>query len=350
MRTDRRTFIRSTGAAVVLGATGLAGCSDLLGSGSDGADGWIYDPRVVADVPNTAFGSMAYGTLYDNRDELPESMRDRFQTNPDSPLQPEDLEDFAATAGGDIASDGGSGAAFGSVAVTGSIPRSEFESEIEADESAQSIGSYEGYSLYSATEVSQSVGPVPGSGGFSGSGAVAVGDDAIVAGLSWSSGLDLGTTGEGAVRTMIDASRGNARRLSATDGPAQRVQDRVSDAMIAAGAEVDPELISLGQQLGGQMGGQILAGLRGGGLGVDIDGETSTYRVVAVYDDETAATEAGLADLADGMSARFEEQPGIDSLEANQDGAVVVVTLTGDTETLAEQGAGVGPMFSVAAP
>ncbi|MFB6312028.1 MAG: hypothetical protein ABEH64_12715 [Salinirussus sp.] len=349
MQTDRRSFMRATGAAALLGATGVAGCGSILGGGG-GSGSWIYDPRVMADVPNTGFGSMAYGTLYDNRDELPQSMRESFQTNPDSPLQPEDIDNFAGSGGGDIADDGSSGAAFGSVAVTGSIPRSELENEVESGDSVESAGSYEGYSLYTAANVDEDVGPVPGPGSFSGSGAVAVGDDAVVVGVSWSSGMDLGVNGEAAVRTMIDASRGNARRLSATDGPAKRVQDRIGDSMLVVGAEVDPDLVSLGQQLGGGMGGQILTGLRGGGLGIDVDGETSTYQAVVVYESESAATEAGLADLVSGMGGRFEEQPGIDSLESEQDGAMVIITLTGDTETLAQQGAGVGSNFALADP
>lgn len=348
MQTDRRSFIKASGMAAVMAATGLAGCG---GGGGGGSGDWIYDPTAVADVPNIAFGSMAYGTLYDNREELPESMQENFQTDSESPLQPEDIDDMAGVAGGDVSEDMASAGAFGSIAIIGDIPRSDLESELESEGSAEAAGSYEGYSMYTVSDLDDGVGGVPGSGQFQGSGAVGIGDDAMVAGFSYAQGVDLGTSGESTVQTMIDASAGNAGRLSATSGPAQRVQDRLSDSMLSMGAEVDPELVSLaGQMGGGGMAAQVLAGLRGGGLGGDVDGETSTYRFVAVYESEQAATDAGIADLVSGMKAQVEDQEGVDSVEATQDGEVVEVTLTGDTQTLAEQGAGAGPTLDVAPP
>jgi hypothetical protein len=278
-------------------------------------------------------------------------MQDSFRTNPDSPLQPEDIDDMAGVGGGDVSEDMQTVGAFGSIAIAGDIPQSEVESEMESDGSVESAGSYEGYSMYTVSDLEDGVGGVPGSGEFQGSGAVAVGEDAMVAGFSYAQGMDLGASGESAVQTMIDSSAGNAGRLSATSGHVQRVQDRLSDSMLSMGAEVDPDLVSLAGELGGGgMAGQILAGLRGGGFGADVDGDTSTYRFVAVYENEQAATDAGIADLVSGMKSRIEDQEGVDSLDSTQDGDLVEITLTGDTETLAEQGAGAGPMLDVAAP
>jgi len=354
MRTDRRSFVKASGMAAVLGATGLAGCGGILGGGGGGTAGdYLYDPTVVADVPNVAFGSMAYGTFYDNRDELPESMQGDFETDPDSPMQPEDVDEIAGVGGGDLSQDGQSMSAFGSVVVTGSIPRSEVESEIESEGEAESAGTYEGYSMYEVSSFEDGMTSVPGSSEFQGSGSVGVGDSAMVIGVSISQGSDSAATGESATKTMIDTSSGNARELSASDGPATTVQDRLGDRMMAFGAGVDPELVSLAQQMGGGgggMGGQMLAGMRGGGFGADVNGETTTFVFLAVYDSEGSATDAGLADLVSGMSSRFEQEEGIDSVESNQDGAVVEVTVEGDTQTLAEQGSGAGSTFSVAAP
>lgn len=351
MHADRRTFVKASGMAAVLGATGLAGCGNILGDGG-GAGGWVYDPTVVADVPNIAFGTMDYGTFYANRDQLPQSMQEDFQTDPDSPLQPEDIDRLAGVGGGDVSRDMQSASAFGSVVVTGSIPRSDIEGRIESEGNAEQSGTYEGYTLYSVTNFQDSLGSVPGSEQLQGSGSVAVGDSAVLIGISFSQGMDSSATGEGAVRTMIDASAGNARRLSATSGPAKQVQDRIGDSMMAVGAAVDPELVSLAEQMagsGGGMGAQVLSGLRGGGFGADINGDTTTFRFVAVYDSEQSATDAGIADLVNGMSSRMEQQEGINSVEATQDGAVVVVTLEGDTQTIFEQGTG-GTTFQVPAP
>lgn len=338
--------------AAVLGATGLAGCGGILGGGGGGGavGNWIYDPNVLASVPNVVFGSMAYGTFYDNRDELPQSMQEGFETDEDSPVQPSDIDDVAGVAGGDISQDMSSASLFGSAVITGSFPRSELESEIESDEGSEPAGSYEGFSLYEATDVGDSVGGVPGSNQFQGTGSVAIGDSAMVVGVSVAQGMESDATGEDAVRTMIDASAGNARRLSATSGPAQQVQNRIDDSMLSVGAEVDPALVDLASQMGGggQMGEQVLGGLRGGGMGADIDGETTTITAVLVYESEQAATEAGVVDLVSGMSGSLEDQEGINSVEAEQDGAVAVITIEGDTETLAEQGAGSGTNLNVA--
>lgn len=353
MRTDRRAFVKASGMVAVLGTTGLAGCGNLIGGGGGGSAGdWIYDPTVIAEVPNVAFGSMNYGTFYDNRDQLPESMQDDFETDPDSPLQPGDIDLLAGAGGGDVSQDMGAASAFGSIAITGSIPRSEIEDQIASEGEAEQTGTYEGYTLYSVSEFQDSFGSVPGSEQLQGTGAVAVGDSAMLIGISFSQGMQSGATGEGAVRTMIDASAGNARRLSATSGPAKRVQDRIGDSMMAIGAAVDPDLVTLAEQMagsGGGPGGQMIRGIRGGGFGADINGDTTTFEFVAVYDSEESATDSGIADLVNGMSSSIEQREGIDSVSGNQDGAVVVVTLEGDTQTIFEEGAG-GTTFNVAPP
>jgi hypothetical protein len=350
MQTDRRSFVKASGLVAVLGATGLAGCGGLGGGSGGSVQDWVYDPTGIADVPNVAFGTMAYGTLYDNRDELPQSMGASFETNPDSPMQPADIDDLVGVGGGDLSEDGRSAGAFGSIAVTGDVPRAELETRVESEGSAEPTGSYEGYSMYAVSELDDGVGGVPGSGQFQGSGAVAIGEDAMLAGFSYSQGMDVGATGESALETMIDAAGGDARRLSATSGPAQRVQDRLGDAMIVVGAEVDPALLSAAQELGApDMFGAVLAGLRGGGLGLDVDGDTSTYRFALVYDGEGSATDAGIVDMVSELSTRLEDREGVERVDATQDGEVVVVTLVGDTETLARQGAG-GPMLSVGGP
>jgi len=348
METDRRSFVKATGLAAVLGTTGLAGCSGLLGGGGD-ASGWLYDPSVVAEVPNVAFGSMDYGTFYDNRDQLPASMQEGFTTDPDSPIQPGDIETLAGVGGGDVTADMQSASAFGTVVVTGSFPTSEIESEIEAESEVQPAGSYQDYSLYSVSDLGDGVTGVPASERFQGSGAVAVGEGAMLIGLSAGQGTASPATGTATVETMIDASAGNARRLGDRDGPVTEVQSEVGESMVSVGAEVDPELVTLAQRTSGMGGmqGQLVAGIRGGGFGMDIDGSTTTGTVVAVYDSSQSATDAGLADLVSGMSARFEEEPGITTVSAEQNGAVVVVTVEGDTDTLLEQGAGSGTTFHV---
>jgi hypothetical protein len=341
MKTTRRSVLRASGMAAVLGATGLAGCGGLLDGGGDGTvNDWVYDPNVVASSPTVFFGSIAYGAIYEMREDLPQAVQSGFESDAEVPIQPADVENAAVVGGGEVGPDGDAGTAFGSGVLTGSIPRRELESELESNDSVEAAGSYEGYSLYEGTDLQEQFGGMPGAAPVDVSGTAAVGDSAVLGGASLAQNMETSATGEAAVQTMIDAANGAARRLSTTDGPAREVQSRVGDDMIAMGASVDADVVDVGEDFGpgGEFQQQLLAGLRAGGAGVDLDGETGTLTGVLVYESDRRATESRVVDIVNGASGNLEGREGIERVDASQEGAVIVVTVEGNLEALAQTG------------
>lgn len=354
MQTTRRSVLRASGMAAVLGATGLAGCGGLLDGDQSGtsAGEWLYDPAVLASAPNVFFGSMDYGTLYEMRDQLPAPATSLFEPAPDSPIQPAEIESLAAVGGGEVATDGQAGAVFGSGVLTGPIPREELEGELEAEESVESAGTYEGYSLFRGVDLQAEVGELPGSQDVDRSIVAAVGDSAALGGVSLAQGVEQPASGEAAVQTMIDTATGDVRKLAETSGPARTVQERVGHAMVSVGAGVDSTLVEASDAAGlaGDLQSQLLSGLEGGGAGVDLDGQRATLTGVLVYESEQRATDTRIVNIVDGASGNLEGREGIETVAASQDGSSIVLTLAGDIQALFETGMETGPTFAQPAP
>jgi len=347
MQPTRRQFVAAGGLAAVLGTTGLAGCSGLLGGGGTSAESLQYDPAEVADTGNVLFGSMNYGDLYEMRDELPPSAQDSFEVDDeDSPFQASDVDQMVGVGGGDVGQMMQSTSFFGSLGVTGSFDRQTMVDEIESEGEVTSAGEYGNFALYEVPELSQA--PVGGVGQQTpqGSGTIGLSNGAMVMGVGVAQNSDLAVDGEEAAKAMIDASSGDVPRLSGSSGPAQDLQSRINDRLMAVGAEVDPDLVEMAQSLygggPGMGGGAMLNGIRAGGLGADIDPETTTYEFVLIYDSGSSAEESGIADLVDGMSSQMEQQPAIDSVSSSRDGAAVTVEMSGSTEQILDQGPGAG--------
>lgn len=359
MVTNRRSFLKAGSAAAFLGTVGLAGCNQFLGGGdTTDAGSWQYDPAALASSPNVAFASADYGTMYENRDELPESMSEGFEVDSDSPMGPGDIDHLVGVGGGSVAlqtgqsSDVGPMSMFGSLALTGDIPRDELAAEMESDDSASEVGDYEGYTLYETSSFDD-VGAVD-TPGFGGSGAVALGDSAVVAGVVVERESQTDVTGRQTTEQMIDASAGNARRLSETSGPAQQLQSSLGDAIFSVGVEVDPEIVSTYAGAGGTPAaggfdvGQYTDGFRAGGMSMDVGGDTSTFTFVAVYENGQRADEAAIDDAAEAMAPQMEGEEGIESISASRDGEVITVTVEGDTQTMFQAGQSTGSSFSLA--
>lgn len=357
MNTNRRSFLKASGLAVALGSVGLAGCNQFIGGdGSTDAGTWQYDPRALASSPNVGFMSMDYGRLYENRDELPESMAEDFETeSADSPIGPADIDHVVGVGGGsaDLSAESAAGgplSMFGSFAITGDIPRDELASELESDQTASEVGEYEGYTMYESADF-EDLGEMDAPG-IGGSGAVALGDSAVVAGVVVEQNADVDVTGRRATEQMIDAQAGSARRISETSGPSQRLQNTLGETMVTVGLEVDPELVTLAQQAatGTQQSGdydlgQYTNGFRAGGFGMDIGGDVSEFTFVAIYESAERADEAAIDDTVEALAPNVEGQDGIESLSGSRDGEAITVTMTGDTQRLfeASQSASPGP-------
>lgn len=347
MPMDRRSFMKAGGVAAAAGLAGLAGCSGILGGGGSGATNWQYDPSTLSETQTRFFGSMQYGDLYEMRDELPGSMQDSFQTDSSSSVSPEDLDLLTGVGGGQLSMETSSGAFFGSMAVTGTFDTDALSSEIESQGNASQSGEYEGYTLYEGANLNQGVpnGTVPGGQETDMSATVALSEESLVFGVTVDQGTDLGVDGEQAATTMIDAEAGNVERLTANSDHVSELQNKLGGATMVVGGEVDPALVELAQEQGATgMGGQFMNGLRAGGFSGDVSPDTTTYKFAIIYDSSQSAEDSGIVGLVNMASQQATESEQINSIDANQDGSTVVVTVKGDTQALLSQGQNSVPM------
>lgn len=357
MQTTRRQFVKASSLTAVLGASGLAGCMGLGDSGETaGEQTYQYDPAELAPSPNVVFGSMDYGTLWDNRDQLPQSVRQDLETETESPVDPGDIDRMAGVAGGRIGQETQEVSMFGSLVLTGDLDKAAVEDQVESEGQATAAGDYEGYSLYEYQnlENANTVGGV-GAQPYDASGTIAVGESAAIVGAGASQNADESVTGQQAVEQTIDAAAGDAALLDDAEGPAMDLKDHVDDSMLTVGMVVDPDLIQAYVDMlagGGQSGSggvsQFVDGLRAGGFGADVEGAETTMTGVVLYETETQADDSGIADIVSAFQAEAEQRDGIDDVSASQDGTAVTVTVAGDTKTLFEQGTSTGTMLNVA--
>ena len=348
MPMDRRSFMKASGVAAALGVTGLAGCSGILGS-SSGASNWQYDPETLADTQTRFFGSMQYGNLYSMRDELPGTMGENFEVDSESPIKPEDIDLLSGVGGGQVSMQTGSGAFFGSVAVTGSYDVDAIESQISSQGSAQQSGEYEGYTLYSGTNLNQQVPGDQMPTDTDATATAALSEEAMILGVTVSQSGSLDVSGQDTVETMIDAEAGNAPRIDENSKYAKKLHDKLGGATMVVGGEVDGALVDTYQdQYGsGGMGGEMMNGLRAGGLSADIGSSTTTYKFGIVYNNSSNAESSGIVGLVNMMKQRLTEQEAINEVNANRSGDTIVVTVKGDTQTLLSQGENQVPMGAV---
>jgi hypothetical protein len=347
MNTDRRTVLKAGGVAALLGATGLAGCSgDLLGGGDDGGaatggpEVWQYDPGLLGSAPNAVFGSMDYATFYENREYLPEETRRSIeQTSSSSPVGPEDIDYVSGVGGMDVSVDAGmggsgSGSGAGSMAVSGSFDQSTIASQMEEEGGSEvnQVGTYEGYGLYEVENMDQQFGP-----DATGTATIGIGNGALVVGFAFAAGTTGSATGRQAVETAIDSSEGNARRLRGSNEYATSVANAVGDATVQVGGVGDPELVDQYVRMVGSNVEPYVQGIRAGGLGMTLQGETTTFTGALTYESGQAAEDSGIAALVQGFSSQVEQEDGINSVDSNRSGNTVTITVAGDTQTLFQQ-------------
>lgn len=378
MPMQRRKFMKASGVAAVLGITGLAGCNGILGGGGgSGADSWQYDPETAAqDRSETqseggdgdqsgggngdqggsltqarVFGSMDFGSLYEIRDQLPESVRSSFEVDSSSSVSPEDVDILSGVGGGQMSVDTGAGGFFGSLAVTGSFDPDALGEELQSEGEVEQSGSYEGYTLYEGANMGQM--PTGGMGATTDATAtVAVSDSAVVFGVTVSQESDLGLTGQDAVEASIDANAGNADLLSANSDHVSTLKNELGGSTMIVGGDVDQSLVEAYREQAGGGGGMgadaMLNGLRAGGFDADVGGETTTYNLAVVYNNGDNAEGSGILNVVDTLKESLTNQEGINSVTSNRNGATILVTIEGDTETLLSQDQSQVPMGATA--
>lgn len=343
MTATRRDVLKSSGLVALLGVTGLAGCSGDGGAGGSGS--WQYDPNSLVESENRFFGTVDYEQMYENREYLPESSREDFETDSDSPVAAEDIGQITGVGGGRFAPQEQSAAAFGSMAVTGEFSAEDITGSIEEEGDAERVGEYEGYELYEDAESVSDIGP-----GGEASATVGVGEGAIVLGFVSQQESDVDITGRDAVEKMIDSSNGNAPLLQDNSEYASQLTDAIDGRSMRVGGEVDPELVATMQSGTTTTGAQFFEGIRALGSGLSIDGETTTFTVSGIYEDSETAENTGIVGLVNASAEQaVQDSEAIDELDATREDATVTIEMTGQTELIfAEDGpaGGAGSTFS----
>jgi len=349
MATDRRTFLK-TGTAAVAGMAGLSGCSgNLFGGGSGGpgsAGNWLYDPSILLETQNKFYGSLDYATLYEARQNLPESTQSAFELSEESPIPPEDIDTMTGVGGAVLDQSGGTGSGVGSIALLGSFSAGDLSSAIEGSGEVSQTGEYEGYTLFTSDSLGATgamAGPTEGSA------TVALGEGAMIVGFAGSNGGNAPATGRQAVETMIDADAGNAQRLLGNNQYLDQLSDALGSGIAVGGGQIDPALLEQTGTTGGSSSmAQFTEGIRAGGGAVQLNGETTTFTFAGVYEDAETAEGTGIVALVNGMSSRMtQDSEAIESVDASYDGPAVVLKITGNTRTLFAQAAGQVPMGSL---
>jgi hypothetical protein len=352
MDTNRRSVLKASGIAALIGSTGLAGCSGGLlgGGGGGGVESWQYDPAELAQTGNKFFGSMDIGGLYEARQSLPEGTRSAVDQaeNADSPIKPSELDTASGVAGAQVPTGGSNtgisvtgqpqmaagASTFGSMVITGSFSKSTVTDAAAEDGETQEIGSYQGYTLYETADPSSVGGSAGGAVPSDQSATVGVGEGAVVVGAAQSG--ESGVTGRQTVEAMIDANGGNAPRLAGdTVGT---LRSKLGTATLRFGAVVDPALVETATATMSGQQAQFVQGMRGAGGSMTLEGETTTFQGVVTYESGSRAQDTGITGLVNAFGSSLTQEQGINSVDAATEGASVVITVEGDTQTLIEQG------------
>lgn len=332
----RRATLRAGGLAL-LGGTSLAGCTSLHGRTPDTPRDWQYDPGTVSETPNTFFGTAEYGRLYRDREHLPESVRRDLETSAYTPLDAEEVRAVAGV-GGVQTGDYGTGSItqFGSVAFLGSFGRGALEKLVRTQGTPDAEREYRGFTLYEGVDGEKAGGlrGVPGDRTPFTMTAVAVGEGAMVVGSVAVRGRNSGMVfADNVVEATVDAATGNGPRLYGNDRYADRLADAAGESTVIAGLRTSETMLRSfrGTDVGAV--DRIVAGLRAAGLGLTVDGATSTVTLVGLYEDATAAEATGAVSLIEGVAAGV-TGGAVESLDATFDGAALVVTVEGETGAL----------------
>lgn len=340
MALSRRSLLRAGGLAAVLGTTGLAGCSGALSGGGGRSPGdWQFDPGIHTDSANVFFGTADYAGLYEHRTHLPASTRETLETSSAVPLESEQIETVTGVGAVQFSSLDGSRTTFGSVVILGSFDRADAEQLVETQGSPEASRQHRAFTLYEGVDGQEAGGlrGVPGGPTPFTMTAVAVGDGAMVVGASVVRGRNSGMVlARDVAATTIDAATGNAPRLQARNRRARRLAELVEDPTLAVGLQADPELLARTQQAASGIQERLLAGLRGAGFGMAIDGASTTQTLVGFYEDSDTAAATDAVELVDGMQVTQREA--VERVDATVDGDAVVVTVTGNTRGLLTDG------------
>jgi hypothetical protein len=331
MQSSRRSFLKTSGLAALLGVVGTAGCletvDDAVGGGPPDYANWLYDPAEVYDSDYVGFGTFDVQSVYENEDELPEGMMDQVEeVNEEADFVDLDaMENVTGIAYGLPNQDLGGG----SMVVSGEFDVDAITAEIENEAPEEYETTTHGdFTLYTMTREHPAE-----DGPDTNSATVAVsGDHVLVGGMQAP-----GVTSADAVTTMIDAGGGDVPRLHEENEDADELVSQLGDATLVVGGTFDADLTNFTDDATPDEVVDAVDDLVAVGVASDVDGDSVEHTMALVYATEDDASTEDVEDALD----RVEEtnDPAGDQLEdrsVSRDGRAVLVSTTGETEALFE--------------
>jgi len=334
MQSSRRSFLKTSGLAALLGVVGTAGCletvDDAVGGGPPDYANWLYDPTEVYDSDYVGFGTFDVQTVYENQDELPQGMIDRLdEANEEIDfVDLETMENVTGIAYGYPNRDHGGG----SMVVSGEFDVDAITAEIE-EESPEAVETRtEGdYTLYTFTTERQ--GDDEDDAVDTNSATIAVsGEQVLVGGMRAPD-----ATSEDAVTTMIEAESGDVARLHDENEDADELVSQLGDATLVMGGTFDANLTNFTDEATPDEVVAVVDDLVAVGAASDVNGDTVEHVMAFVYEDgDAASTEdvEAVLDNVEEMSDRAEDQ--LEDRSVSKDGRTVLVSTTGETDAFFE--------------
>lgn len=363
----RRTFLKSSGAAAaLLGTVGLAGCSevqDAVPGGGDGGggtsySGWLYDPDEVMDTSFEMFGTFSIEDIYANEENIPDEVFDNLEdANDDLDQIGVDLEETSSMTMAAFveeepsvrrASSVGGG---GSAAVSGSFDVGDIEDRVEEnnetlpeEQQLEEEDEYEGYSIWVGEYEEQMMNGETRTQ----SSAVGLSEENIISGAMGSNEAEA----IDAVETMIDANNGNAPKWRDENEHADEVIGQLGSNTMAIGsttpdidsyvAEFTAGMEEAEDQMTrdvGELLNDIADNMTAIGMAMEILGEEYETRFAMTYDESDDAETEPYEDMIELIEENNEsevEQP-LENVDVSKNGRTIMVTTSGETETLFEE-------------
>ncbi|HKL30436.1 MAG TPA: twin-arginine translocation signal domain-containing protein [Natrialbaceae archaeon] len=330
MQSSRRSFLKTSGLAALLGVVGTAGCletvNDAVGSGdeSPGYAKWLYDPTEVHDSDYVGFGTFDLHSIYENEESVPEKMMQQVEKANEN-VEVVDLETMQSVTGiayGHPKRDLGGG----SMVVTGEFDAGKITAEIEEESTDEFEKSTHGeYTFYTRTQQRQYAEGDPDTN----SATIAVSEDHVVMGgmqAPEASSMD-------AVSTMLDAEEGDVDSLGEGNEDAGELVSQLGDATLVLGGAFDTDPTTMANEGTPDELVEAVDDLVAAGVASDVDGDTVEHTMAFVYEDGDAASTDDVEAVFDNVEEwgdRAEDQ--LEDRSVSKDGRTLLVTATGDTE------------------
>lgn len=330
MQSSRRSFLKTSGLAALLGVVGTAGCLETVndavgdGDGSPGYAKWLYDPAAVHDSDYVGFGTYDVHSVYENEEAMPEELMDRIEKANEN-VEVVDLEAMQNVTG--IAyGQPNRNVGGGSMVVTGEFDVDEITTKIEEESTAELEKSTHGdYTFYTRTQERRYADEGPDTK----SATVAVSDEHVLMGGTQAPDVD----SEDAVTAMIEAGNGNADALGNENEDAGELISKLGDATLVVGGAFDADLTNFTNEATPDELVEAVDDLVAVGAASDVNGDTVEHTMAFVYEDEDAASTEDVEAVFDNFedaNDRAAEQ--LEDRSVSKDGRTVLVSTTGDTE------------------